>query len=78
MQTKTEQLVSGRQVIYHAGWDPDATERCEQCHWPCSYRLKAIIQGFADYIGHEQTDQWLALTESGSYVVGVADQFDLV
>lgn len=64
-------LKEGTKVRFHGGWD-GTKERCPVCHFQCSFTYLGVI--IESYPGEEQ---WTVLLETGSYVVGTPEQFEV-
>lgn len=77
-------LTPGLKIQFHGGWD-SKKERCPICHFSCAYIYSGVIieryqiwdVGSQNFVLHPD-DLWLAQLETGSYVVGYPEQFELV
>jgi hypothetical protein len=74
----------GMKIRYHGGWN-GTKERCPACQFQCGYIYSGeIIERYHVWDMKTQTlvltpdEQWTAKIETGSYVVGTPEQFELV
>jgi hypothetical protein len=78
-----EQMKPGTKIKYHGGWDGTKTERCPVCNFQCGYIWSGVIierytvwdQRSQKHLPHP--DLWTAQLETGSYVSGYIEQFEL-
>jgi hypothetical protein len=73
----------GDKVRFHGGWD-GKKDRCPICNFPCAYIDPGlIIERYHVWDVESQTpilhpdELWTARLETGSYVVGYPEQFEI-
>jgi hypothetical protein len=79
-----DQMKPGVKILYHGGWDGTKTERCPGCNFQCAYIIAGVVTErykiwnptSESYVLHP--DHWTAQLETGSYVTGDLEQFELV
>ena len=77
-------MTPGQKIRYHGGWNHEGI-RCEICNFPCGYIDPGVIVEryqiwdlrSQKFVLHPE-EFWLARLETGSYVVGYPEQFEVV
>ena len=73
----------GQKIRFHGGWD-GKVERCPICNFQCAYiDPGVVIERYQVWDSQSQKsilhpDLWTARLETGSYVVGYPEQFELI
>ena len=80
----TPELKPGLKIRFHGGWD-GKKEKCPACKFQCGYTYSGeIIEKYQVWDLRSQKfvfppdDLWTAKIETGSYVVGYPEQFEVV
>ena len=71
-------------IRFHGGWKHEGA-RCEVCKFPCAYidpgvvieRYQIWSADLQSFILHPD-DLWVARLETGSFVIGYSEQFEIV
>ena len=72
-------------IRFHGGWDGKKTERCPTCNFQCAYIDSGVVierYQIWDIPSHSLVlhpdGLWVARLETGSYVIGYPEQFEVV
>ena len=79
-----EEFKPGVKILYHGGWDGTKPDRCPKCNFQCAYILAGVVierykiwdPRSESFILHP-AGLWTARLETGSYVSGDLEQFEL-
>jgi hypothetical protein len=77
-------MTEDQKILFHGGWDGSRTERCPFCKFQCGYiNPGVIVERYQiwdipphSFVLHPE-EQWVARLETGSYVVGYPEQFEI-